>query len=170
MGFNSWILTQTPRRNRPSNSGRNELAYVALRSGKTNLKATYRGYIESCTPSHKNPCNPQLRTPAIRNDSQFEMATNSEWLPTHSSQFGMPLERRGVGGNSAVFQFGWQDWKMVCPLFVFEISFPELLTWCFDSNFIFKLWWSRFNDSVFAVSVFRFLPVLRHVDVFLPFA
>ena len=41
---------------RPSNSGRNELEYVALRSHlnwETNLKATFRGYIESCTPPHK---------------------------------------------------------------------------------------------------------------------
>ena len=65
MGLNSWILTQTPRRNRPSNSGRNELEYVALRSHHrqswnvllrclgTNLKATFRRYIESCTPPHK---------------------------------------------------------------------------------------------------------------------
>ena len=52
----------------------------------------------------------------------------------------------------------------------FEIPFPYLLTWCFDSNFIFEFWRSRFSDSVVAVSVFRFLPVLRHVNVLLPFA
>ena len=57
-------------------------------------------------PHPETPVTPNSECPAIQDDSQFEMATNSEWLPAHSSQFGMLLERRDVGRNSAVLKFG----------------------------------------------------------------